>query len=477
MEWRLAPLDTLFFRGPEPFNAGESMHVSSVFPPVPETMQGFVRTAILEAHCPTPALHAHGCGGDDGRCGAADCPVLRFAGPAGSPVSAIQLRGPYLLRAPDGTPDGAPGNAAPAPTGNAPAVGVERLFRTPLDIVVTAPGGGGAGKATFLRLGDRVRCDLGDLSLPQLDVTPGWQASATPPWLGESHFAAYLAGDAPPLAGLVESTDLWAGEGRVGIKVNEATHVADESMLYSIEAVRLRPGVSLAVRVGGLPGAVEAAAASGLRRLGGEGRLAVTSLAPDADLPLLSTRERVIAGIARHRRFKLVLLQPAYFPASAPNATARDGDGDGNGDGGRMAAAGPCAGARGSWLPWWHDAHGQPQYPQPVNGAGTWRTQAAGVDLTLLGAVLDRPAYIGGWDMKARAPKPLRPCVPAGAVYWFEMNVDAAGAARAAAAIYERFNDATIGEGAAAGFGHVVVGAPHAAPDGHADPASKGEDC
>jgi CRISPR-associated protein Cmr3 len=43
----LEPLDTLFFRGSELMVAGENHDIRSIFPPVPETFMGAIRTAIL----------------------------------------------------------------------------------------------------------------------------------------------------------------------------------------------------------------------------------------------------------------------------------------------------------------------------------------------------------------------------------------------------------------------------------------------
>ncbi len=43
----LTPLDTLFFRGAEPMEAGENHFTSYLFPPMPTTLMGALRTAIL----------------------------------------------------------------------------------------------------------------------------------------------------------------------------------------------------------------------------------------------------------------------------------------------------------------------------------------------------------------------------------------------------------------------------------------------
>jgi CRISPR-associated protein Cmr3 len=61
--------------------------------------------------------------------------------------------------------------------------------------------------------------------------------------------------------------------------------------------------------------------------------------------------------------------------------------------------------------------------------------------LTLLAAALDRPAYVGGWEMRPKGtpdsgkrssqPKPMLQCVPAGSVYY--VQADSTTAAQAAA--------------------------------------------
>lgn len=54
-QWLLLdPLDTLFFRGSESMVAGEDHEVHSVFPPMPETLVGAIRTAIMIQRCIRP---------------------------------------------------------------------------------------------------------------------------------------------------------------------------------------------------------------------------------------------------------------------------------------------------------------------------------------------------------------------------------------------------------------------------------------
>ena len=47
-QWlRMKPLDTLFFKGSEPMVAGQDHEVSTIFPPMPSTIMGALRAAIL----------------------------------------------------------------------------------------------------------------------------------------------------------------------------------------------------------------------------------------------------------------------------------------------------------------------------------------------------------------------------------------------------------------------------------------------
>lgn len=47
-QWlRITPVDTLFFKGSEPMIAGQNHEAASVFPPMPETVMGAIRNAML----------------------------------------------------------------------------------------------------------------------------------------------------------------------------------------------------------------------------------------------------------------------------------------------------------------------------------------------------------------------------------------------------------------------------------------------
>jgi CRISPR-associated protein Cmr3 len=74
-------------------------------------------------------------------------------------------------------------------------------------------------------------------------------------------------------------------------------------------------------------------------------------------------------------------------------------------------------------------------------------------------AAVGKPIYLGGWDMKARAPKPMLKGVPAGSVYY--LRVDEGDPA----ALFKACHGQSISEAREqAGFGLCYAGAAMPAP-------------
>jgi CRISPR-associated protein Cmr3 len=82
-QWiEIDPLDTLFFRGSDPMVAGESHEVRTVFPPMPSTIMGALRTAILaQRGVDLNAFLRHGGGSDLPHLGSAGKPGFAVVGP------------------------------------------------------------------------------------------------------------------------------------------------------------------------------------------------------------------------------------------------------------------------------------------------------------------------------------------------------------------------------------------------------------
>jgi len=391
-EWEITAVDTLFFRGPQPFVAGESVFVQSLFPPTPRTMQGMVRSALLEAHGVN--YHAFKRGTCDVCEPEEQCAVMDVVGSPGA-VGTLDLLGPYLLRDRDGRP--------------------ERLYPIPGDLRIAATGG-----VFRLSPGPSVLCDAGLVRLPWGGPTRDRDLDRLPvqSWITESGLATYLAGGLPQQDEFACDDELLDGEPRVGLARDPATRAAREGLLYTIEPLRPRAGVRLGLRIAaGSNAAHLLSTISGLRRIGGEGRLAeLRELTEDAGSPFLPPSDAGIEAIAATARLRMVLLQPADF--------------------------------EGSWLP--------RDFTEQTDDAGvvTWHGTIHGIGLTIFLSSGGSPSAIGGWNLAEEQPFALRPCVPAGTVYYCEVDqpFDAGDVVKA-------LHNAKIGVDAAFGFGQIAVGA------------------
>jgi CRISPR-associated protein Cmr3 len=235
--------------------------------------------------------------------------------------------------------------------------------------------------------------------LRPLAITPGLEPVGG--WLDAVSFVRYLAGDPPETTSLEESGILdW--DHRVGIGLDPEARTVDEGRLFSSQGAVMRAGWGFVADVEGcslLPTA-------GLVRLGGDGRMARLSrwagAAPDWSAP----REAVI----RSRRFRWVLQTPAIFS--------------------------------GGWLP-----------RSLREAADRWFIERDGFRARLVSVAIAAPELAGGWDLIRRGPKPFRRMVPAGSVYWFDIET---GSGEAAWALFH--GQSVSDEKAQEGFGLVHLG-------------------
>lgn len=265
--------DVLMFRDSRPFQAGQHFTARSTFPPNPRTMQGIVRTHILETQ--GVDLAAYGAG-------RAPQPVLDVVGTP-ERLGTLRLDGPFVARWQNG--------------------GVERLFRVPLD-VLQPKGSDGARTPVTLRPGGRAGFET---EAP----FEGWQPLAVPQgdtgyeevsgWLTEDSFKAYLRGD--PITEVIDDGEVFMREVHVGLGIDYSRRGAQEGRFYHAEFVRLvkRPEWTTGLLVGidhdgGL------FPERGAMIIGGESRPVTYEEVSVAPLPAPG------AG-----RIRVVLLTPAYF--------------------------------------------------------------------------------------------------------------------------------------------------------------------
>ena len=329
---RFEPVDTLFFRGGTPFTADSAPQdgVESLFPPHPATTVGALRAAL--------ALCNGWIGG-----GRWPEPLDEILGDGPGDLGALAMDGPFLLQ------------------------DCEPLFPAPRHLL----GSNEAGQWTprlLLRPGPAVACDLGDaVRLPEAPQTAGETQGFKPGdgfWLTRSGMEAVLRGALPTEDEVVSRCKLWSEEPRIGLKRDGDARTAVEGMLYSTRHVRLQRGVSLGLRVAGVPDEWTLPIGR-MVPLGGESRLAECR-EWDGDV----TFDIPLKMIANGRRAMVIALSPLDIERDVY-----------------------CG-------------------RQPLTDFGGAR---------VVSACLDRPQRIGGWNSFAREPLPLRCVLPPGSVLFCEM--------------------------------------------------------
>lgn len=277
MEWRLFPLDVLFFRGTEPMNAGESGDRRAIFPPVPSVVYGCVRTTVLKALGVPFTAYRQAAGG--GPAGAAAARAVELIGtPDGAPGE-LQITGPYLVidRGPS----------------------VERWYPAP---------------RSLLRDGDAWRAAAPDPTPVHTDlgavrfVPPIAKGGPYPDWIRAEGLARFLRGEQIDDQQVAVTSRFVSEEPRTGLARGHTTRTAEERMLYTATFIRLHDieaggRVALAVTVDGLPEDIERQC-GGIALLGGEGRMVEVEVHETSALPALANSST---------RLQFTLLTPGRF--------------------------------------------------------------------------------------------------------------------------------------------------------------------
>ena len=368
-DFELRPVDTWFFRDSTPFTAEATPQeaVGSVFPPHPPTVAGALRAALARRN---------------GWNGAGPWPrwMHSVVGNGPDDLGSLSFAGPVLIR-----------NGKP-------------LFRCPRHVLGVAELNGRWEPRALLRPGPAVRCDLGrSARLPEPARSIGGerkQKSAGDAWLTASGLARVLRGRLPSASGrsseVVRDTDLWNAEARIGLERSGRTRTAVEGKLYSARHVRPGRGVSLSVRVRGVP--EDWRLPNAMLPLGGESRLA----------ECVWRKEEFGSGVPLRLR-----VRPARMAVIA--VTPLDLD------------------------------------PDVIRGV---RTVPGLGDARVVSACLGRPLRIGGWDSVASQPLPLRSYLPPGSVLF----VESASAIKPENEVSHSTGMCQIGARTNSGFGLAALG-------------------
>ena len=279
---QLTPLDTLFFREPRPFTAGEQTDARSLFPPTPLTLQGMVRSLILAHHAPDALA----------RRGALPPAVEAVIGTIGGAVGTLRVHGPWLL-----------------------ARG-QWLLPAPMDLIMPASEDGATvTQGHALVPSGPASVGRGSSSLPgklrPLVPPEGWnEFTAVNGWLTWTAFRQYLEGRPVRLERRVtwfQPSDLFVEEPRSGVGMEARANRAKEGLLYFPRHVRLLTDVGLGIEIAGLGALAAPWRTATLAALGGEGKAVVVR---ETAAPPWRTDTLECPG-----RMKMVLTQPAWFAA------------------------------------------------------------------------------------------------------------------------------------------------------------------
>lgn len=272
----ITPRDVWMFRDSKPFSAGQSFVARSLFPPTPQTAQGFLRTSYLDAN-----------GIDFGAYGRGALPkvidAIGYTPRDGQPtMGRLRVSGPFIARS--------KGDKGP----------VERIFRAPIDLtaqravyntVITGFGRMTPQEASF-----------------QTNAFDGWKPLVNPEghglaeggWLTESDLRRYLSGKLDDFGGLLTDDDLYVVEERPGVALDTSRRTNRDGHFYHAQFIRPHKGVGLLVG-----STIEIfPQESGFVTIGGESRFGDYQKLTQSFDPL----QTVTSG-----NLRVVLLTPAYF--------------------------------------------------------------------------------------------------------------------------------------------------------------------
>jgi CRISPR-associated protein Cmr3 len=245
------------------------------------------------------------------------------------------------------------------------------IFPAPLDLVKPKRG----------KDGELVPLELGKLSIisscktSEILISKEESDNDGNYWFGGAALNRYLKGvQNPKFTCFKLVPDTAVTEPKIGIGRNDSTHTAGDSMIYRAGMVRLKD-ISITAKFS-FAANIDLLKLEGITKIGGEGKAVSYEIKSveekeQIELPPLNCNNGKC-------RFKIYLSTPAVF--------------------------------KNGWIPQWLDVNSLKGKP---NGLSS--------ELHLITAAIGKPVFIGGWDIK-KGPKPMVKAVPAGSVYYFEID-------------------------------------------------------
>lgn len=287
----LEALDVWMFRDGKPFNAGEGHIANTLFPPSAHTIQGALRTFILDVLNVNPKTYING------QAAAEVYTLLGNPRDNKNLLGQMQLFGPFVAK------------RYRDQEGN--VTDYERYLPLPQD--VTANKNADLDSSTTLLRTLRPtheRIALGERQLRQLDIEADDEAPEGF-WIAESEFAEYLAGGTLRAGENKRENNLFIREYRSGnaLRYDKRRVRSEEGMLYSASFIRPQADVGLLIWVS--DAIADVLPDSGCFRMGGEGRSTRYTKLETHPIGLQSPLN--YDWRTDKHRLKIVFLTPTYF--------------------------------------------------------------------------------------------------------------------------------------------------------------------
>lgn len=266
-------------------------------------------------------------------------------------------------------------------------------------------------KKTFHRLvvaKKTIHCDLGEVFLPELENENGKGAKPLEnAYLTHKGLQKILNWEIPDKDDIIKQNQLVEHETRTGIMRNNETRAVQEGKLYRTKHLRIIEPEQLKIGVL-VKGLEQIPKIPSQMRFGGEGRMAYVNV---DDYSNKNEMPKPTIPNKQHKQLFLMLLTSAYF--------------------------------NGSWIPCSFEE-------VKTDKQITWEGEINGIKLKIISAVVGKALHEGGWDLKNDCPRSVKSLVPAGSVYFCEVqNVDQA---------IEKLQGFKIGRETELGRGELAIG-------------------
>ncbi len=296
----------------------------------------------------------------------------------------------------------------------------QRLYPAPLNLMYQNISSEQDNKRCFFLAIDTklTQTDLGKIRLPKLSPDDAGSKNLENIWLTKANYEQVLNGIPPaPEDWFIlkspsqkqQNNSLLIEEPRIGITRDNKRRSVKKGRLYQTKHIRFTDGVSLCMDVSidqQYKAISEQADNHFFTRLGGEGRLAsITQHAVPAPL--------AVPDIGNY--FIIYLLSPLLISSSEQN----------------------------QWQPL--------PLKEMKQDQGVWTGKLNNIEITLHSAVVGKAQSEGGWDLAKHRPKPLKPYIPAGSVFYCSSEATTQD-------IIKALHNQQIGSEQALGRGQIALG-------------------